>query len=376
MAQVEELKSIVLQTLDGKGVLAKLRAQLRQHVYEAISEVPQEDGAAPPPAKMLEGEDTQLLIGVIADFLKAYDLTHTLSVLCVETGYPKSTVLSDRFRQQLADKLASKTRPEDPVLKAWYEKLERPSTNPQQGNLSRPSTNPQQGDFRSTFNDGPTESVSLGERVSLDDPSDQPERESMDLPSSADKLGSSVDKLGSSQTSAKSMLGDLPSLTTKPKSSLLGDLPPMGAGARGLAPLSSDDPLLGSRSKAPALAPLSKDADDTEEDKKKLQELDAQLQKIETTQGAARSDALSEAVSKQTVMKNEQDDTLEDDIPESVKSESEEFEEESISGGESGKSVDLGGQSQMEESSANVFGRDVSINSMDESLDHAESVEG
>ena len=62
-----------------RGVLAKLRAQLRQHVYEAISEVPQEDGVAAP-SKMLEGEDTQLLIGVIADFLKAYDLTHTLSV--------------------------------------------------------------------------------------------------------------------------------------------------------------------------------------------------------------------------------------------------------------------------------------------------------
>ena len=33
------LQGIVLQTLDGKGVLAKLRAQLRQHVYEAIAEV-------------------------------------------------------------------------------------------------------------------------------------------------------------------------------------------------------------------------------------------------------------------------------------------------------------------------------------------------
>jgi hypothetical protein len=374
MAQVEELKSIVLQTLDGKGVLAKLRAQLRQHVYEAISEVPQEDGASPP-SKMLEGEDTQLLIGVIADFLKAYDLTHTLSVLCVETGYPKSNVLSDRFRNQLADKLLSKTRPEDPVLKGWYEKLERPSTNPQQGDFSRPSTNPQQGDFRSTFNnDGPTENVSLGERVSLDEPPPPPERE----PAVSPLASPSADKLGSSQPPTKSggLLGDLPSLTTKPKSSLLGDLPPMGGAGGRLAPLSSDDPLSGSRSKAPVLAPLSKDADDEAEmDKKKLEELDAQLQKIESTRGAARSDALSEAVSKQAAMKIEQDDTAEDDIPESVKSESEEFEEESISGGESGKSVDLG-QSQMEESSANVFGRDVSVDSMDQSLDHAESVEG
>jgi hypothetical protein len=171
------------------------------------------------------------------------------------------------------------------------------------------------------------------------------------------------------------MLGDLPSLTGKPKSSLLGELPPMGGAGGRLASLSSDDPLLGSRSKAPALAPLGKDMD-TEKDKEKLEELDAQLQKIEATRGAERSDALSEAVSKQTAMKNEQDDMVEDDIPESVKSESEEFEEESISGGESGKSVDLGGQSQMEESSANVFGRDVSIDSMDQSLDHAESVEG
>jgi hypothetical protein len=373
MAQVEELKSIVLQTLDGKGVLAKLRAQLRQHVYEAISETaPQEeDGAqAASATKRLEGEDTQLLIGVIADFLKAYDLTHTLSVLCVETGYPKSNVLSDTFRHQLADKLSSKTRPEDPVLKGWYEKLERPSTNPQQGDFSRPSTNPQQNDFRSAFKDGLSENVSLGERVSLDDPSDLPEASP-----SSDKttLPSPAEKLGTSQPATKSMLGDLPSLTTKPKASLLGDLPPMGGPGGRIAPLSSDDPLSGSRSKAPVLAPLSKEADAAEKDKKKLEELDAQLQKIETTRGAARSEALSEAASKSAGVKIEQDDTLEEDIPESVKSES--FEEESISGGASSKSIDLG-QSQMEESSANVFGRDESVDSMNQSLDHAESVEG
>ena len=88
---------------------------------------------------------------------------------------PLSAYRSLRFRHQLADKLVSKTRPEDPVLKGWYEKLERPSTNPQQGDFSRPSTNPQQNDFRSAFKDGLSENVSLGERVSLDDPSDLPE---------------------------------------------------------------------------------------------------------------------------------------------------------------------------------------------------------
>ena len=313
--------------------------------------------------------------------MKAYDLTHTLSVLCVETGYAKSNVLSDRFRHQLADKLVSKTRPEDPVLKGWYEKLERPSTNPQQGDFSRPSTNPQQSDFRSAFKDGPTENVFLGEEVSLDDPSDLPETSpSMDLPSSADKIGtsqpatkSSADKIGTSQPATKSMLGDLPSLTTKPKASLLGDLPPMGGPGGRIAPMSSDDPLSGSRSKASVLAPLSKETDDAEKDKKKLEELDAQLQKIETTRGAARTDALSEAVNKQAGTKLEKDDSVEEDIPESVKSES--FEDESISGGASSKSVDLGGQT-MEESSTNVFGRDESVDSNNQSLDHAESVEG
>ena len=125
--------------------------------------------------------------------------------------------------------------------------------------------------------------------------------------------------------------------------------------------------------KASALAPLSKEADDAEKDKKKLEELDAQLQKIETTRGAARTDALSEAVNKQAGTKLEKDDSVEEDIPESVKSES--FEDESISGGASSKSVDLGGQT-MEESSTNVFGRDESVDSNNQSLDHAESVEG
>merc|ERR1719261_2393689 len=184
----------------------------------------------------------------------------------------------------------------------------------------------------------------------------------MDLPSSTDKIG-----LSQPPTKSGGLLGDLPSLTTKPKASLLGELPPMGAGGR-LAPLSSDDPLSGSRSKAPVLAPLSKDADDTEKDKKKLEELDAQLQKIEATRGAARSDALSEAATKQAGTKLEKDDSVEEDIPESVKSES--FEDESISGGASSKSVDLGGQT-MEESSTNVFGRDESVDSNNQSLDHA-----
>jgi hypothetical protein len=389
MAQVEELKSIVLQTLDGKGVLAKLRAQLRQHVYEAIAEVPQEDSAA---RERLSSQENQLLLGVLADFLKVNDLDHTLSVLCVESGYSKAKVNGPGFRAdleaQLSPSASGPAQADEPVLKAWLDANRGQArgagpTNPQSG--SRPASanlgvsEPAAGEESSRYRDLNVERVSLGDTVSLGEPASTGPKEE-------DSRAAAT-----MQQKPSLHLGDLPSLSgPKPKGGLLGELPPVSSGpGRRNKPASPESgppdalsALTGVKSAPPGgLAPLSKtekrgllgDAP-KEDDAQKLSELDQQLQKIESHDTTAgRSDALQEAV------KGREEPV--DEVDEEIASESfEEASDSGISGGGSSKSagqmdasVDL--DSKLEESMGQVLGRDVSVDSTDQSLDHAEPIE-
>lgn len=96
-----DLKTLVTRTLEKKGVLAKIRAELRASVFEAIEEedrVVEKDEGLPPAllgscndrAKQLHASPSgRLLTALICEYLDWAQLNHTLKVYLPECNLPK-----------------------------------------------------------------------------------------------------------------------------------------------------------------------------------------------------------------------------------------------------------------------------------------------
>ena len=88
---MDELKRLVIASLDKNGVLAELRSNVKLHVARAIND----DGAAlvhqpsQRVATLMETERGQLMTELMVDFLRHYELKDTLAMLMIEAGLPK-----------------------------------------------------------------------------------------------------------------------------------------------------------------------------------------------------------------------------------------------------------------------------------------------
>ncbi|XP_072996574.1 protein TONNEAU 1a-like [Typha latifolia] len=108
--EMMDLKTLVTRTLEKKGVLAKIRAELRASVFEAIEEedhvIENEDGANPAllgscndRAKQLHASPSgRLLTALICEYLEWAQLGHTLKVYLPECNLPK-----DFWKAELKD---------------------------------------------------------------------------------------------------------------------------------------------------------------------------------------------------------------------------------------------------------------------------------
>jgi hypothetical protein len=84
---IEELKSLVVTTLETNGVLGQIRAQLRANVYKAIDE----DETRPkpmhrPPAKLKRRPLGHLMAEIVAEFFDFYQFRHSMSVFVPESN--------------------------------------------------------------------------------------------------------------------------------------------------------------------------------------------------------------------------------------------------------------------------------------------------
>ncbi|GAB5365672.1 hypothetical protein AAMO2058_001078000 [Amorphochlora amoebiformis] len=101
MDEIEELQATVAKTLEARGVLAKLRAELRRHVFEVMeqSEKKGDKGRSQPLASVLSSPQGELAVSLIADFLRCCSLEHTLSVFNSEAdlrhNYMEKSELAD-----------------------------------------------------------------------------------------------------------------------------------------------------------------------------------------------------------------------------------------------------------------------------------------
>ncbi|XP_057981849.1 protein TONNEAU 1a-like isoform X2 [Malania oleifera] len=99
--EMMDLKTLVTRTLEKKGVLAKIRAELRASVFEAIEEedrAVEKEEALPPAllgscndrAKQLHASPSgRLLTALICEYLDWAQLGHTLKVYLPECNLPK-----------------------------------------------------------------------------------------------------------------------------------------------------------------------------------------------------------------------------------------------------------------------------------------------
>lgn len=108
--EMMDLKTLVTRTLEKKGVLAKIRAELRASVFEAIEEedrvTENEDGVAPTllgscndRAKQLHASPSgRLLTALVCEYLDWAQLGHTLKVYLPECNLQK-----DFWKSELRD---------------------------------------------------------------------------------------------------------------------------------------------------------------------------------------------------------------------------------------------------------------------------------
>lgn len=84
---VEELKRLVVHTLETNGVLGQIRAELRSNVYKVIDEdETRSTPARPPAAKLMNSPNGRLMAEIVAEFFEFYEFRHSLSVFMPESN--------------------------------------------------------------------------------------------------------------------------------------------------------------------------------------------------------------------------------------------------------------------------------------------------
>jgi hypothetical protein len=131
---MDDLKELIIQTLDANGVLDKIRAQLRVSVFKAIDnqQTPTPSFEKSKAANVVKTEEGKVCAELLRDFLDFYKMTYTQHVFL-----PESRLVSDCRGQALADKCGVQYEQGTPVI---YKLLEKISQQPQIGPVEVPKT--------------------------------------------------------------------------------------------------------------------------------------------------------------------------------------------------------------------------------------------
>ena len=110
---MEDLKELIIQTLDAQGVLDKIRAQLRLQVFKAVqNDEGKMQNENSKPVKMAQSPDGLIAVGLLRDFLECYKMKYSLNVLVPEFHLPQA----QDVRAFLAKELKFMPEPGEPFL--------------------------------------------------------------------------------------------------------------------------------------------------------------------------------------------------------------------------------------------------------------------
>uniref|UniRef100_A0A7S3ZGK7 Centrosomal protein 43 n=1 Tax=Lotharella globosa TaxID=91324 RepID=A0A7S3ZGK7_9EUKA len=116
MSNIEQLQDQVAKALEAKGVLSKLRAEIRKHVFDVMEEQENAEGKAPLPnpalASVLNTSEGRIAASLVADFLKTCHLDHTLSVFTSEADL-KGQIMG---KSELASSTGFKVEDDKPLM--------------------------------------------------------------------------------------------------------------------------------------------------------------------------------------------------------------------------------------------------------------------
>ena len=88
---MEDLKELIIQTLDAAGVLDKIRAQLRLQVFKAVqNDEGKLQNENSKPVKIAQSPEGNLAAALFRDFLECYKMKYSLNVLIPEFHLPQS----------------------------------------------------------------------------------------------------------------------------------------------------------------------------------------------------------------------------------------------------------------------------------------------
>jgi len=231
----EQLRDLVAATLEKEGILGKIKAQLRAHVYLSLEGESSKGKALAQESKnhklvsFLSSTNGRLVASLVREFLQFFDLDFSLAVFDPETNIGRDVQYRERTKLCSALGLTELTDPEAPLLSEIMR-------------LSKVSVLKSESPTPSTISDCHTSPpASLMEDPATPEPSshDKDELEQPRRSINASEVVQSSSTLQMPQKSS-SFLTDLPPLGR----SSLGDLPPLSMSNRplNLAPLKQPGP--------------------------------------------------------------------------------------------------------------------------------------
>eukprot|EP01105_Mastigella_eilhardi_P027024 TRINITY_DN8113_c0_g1_i1.p1 TRINITY_DN8113_c0_g1~~TRINITY_DN8113_c0_g1_i1.p1 ORF type:complete len:191 (+),score=49.44 TRINITY_DN8113_c0_g1_i1:111-683(+) len=94
MATLEQLREVVKEELESRGVLRGLRSQLRSEIFHALEDEADTTRPDPPPDNFLVNE-------LIREYLAYNRMVHTASVFAAESGQPREPLVKDIVASEL-----------------------------------------------------------------------------------------------------------------------------------------------------------------------------------------------------------------------------------------------------------------------------------
>ncbi|KRW99350.1 hypothetical protein PPERSA_02462 [Pseudocohnilembus persalinus] len=94
MANIEDLKDVLKETLDDRGVLSEIRAKIRAEIFQTLNDQPSQ--------KPKLSENNMIINELIREYLVYNDYQHSAAVFIPETGQNQGPQLN---RQYIVEKL-------------------------------------------------------------------------------------------------------------------------------------------------------------------------------------------------------------------------------------------------------------------------------